>query len=124
MACRVPRAAVVEENGMRVVTAQQAGIVKPPDHHIFPKQYRDWFTARGVKIDRYLARLPQSIHEAIHYRLPGETGGGFWNNQIWSRLTASETALGRQLTVREILLIGAQMRRQYLSGFKLLPFEG
>lgn len=122
--CRVPRAAVAKENGMRVVTARQAGIVKSPDHHIFPQQFRDWFAARGVNIDRYLVRLDQSIHEAIHYKLPGETGGGFWNNQIINRLMAREADLGRQLTTREILLIGAQMRRQYLSGFKVLPFGG
>lgn len=124
MGCRVPRAAVAEENGMRIATARQAGIVKPPDHHIFPQQFRDWFTARGVNIDRYLVRLDEATHQAIHYRLPGEVGGGFWNNQSMTRMLAREADLGRQMTTREVLQIGAQMRREYLSGFKLLPFGG
>jgi hypothetical protein len=127
MGCRVPRAATDEalETGTIYRTSRyRAGASKPPDHHIFPQEHRDFFGQRGIDIDRYQVRLTQGVHEALHYRLPGEGGGGFWNNEIMGRILAQEGALGRQLTAREILRTGAQMRRDFIPGVKLLPVGG
>jgi hypothetical protein len=123
-AARRMQVAEALENGAINQTARRAaGVTRPPHHHIFPQQYKDWFKARGVDIDRYTLPLDEGTHGALHYGGGPGKGGGFWNNEIMSRLMNQEAALGRQLTPREILQIGAQMRRQYAPGTKLVPFR-
>jgi hypothetical protein len=78
--CSVPKAAVAEalEGGAINATSRaRAGVVKAPDHHIFPQELRAELAQRGfTDIDRYLVRLDQGVHEAIHYKLPGDVLSG------------------------------------------------
>jgi hypothetical protein len=112
---------------MSILTARQAGIVRPDRHHIFPEAFRDFFRTRGVKIDRYTLQLDnmQGVHGALHFGGGPGKGGGWWNRTIMERLFTAEAALpaGQQLTGREILRIGAQMRREAgLSQFKVINY--
>jgi hypothetical protein len=87
------------------------------------EQHRAWFEARGVDIDRYTLRLTEGDHSALHYGGGPGKGGGWWNEQIMRRLTEREAAFGRQLTPREILFEGAQLRRRAgLQHVKVEPY--
>lgn len=111
----------LEQGAIRRTTLQRAGASKSPDHHLFPQELRGELAKRGFSdIDNFLVRLDQGTHEALHYKLPGDTlKGGFWNNEFLKRMTDMESRLG-QLDRRQLLRIGAQMRRDYLPGVKLL----
>jgi hypothetical protein len=111
----------LESGAINPATPYRAGATRPPRHHIFPRQHADWFKARGVDVDRYTLPLDEGMHQALHYGGGPAKGGGFWNAEIRSRLMNREASLGRQLTKREILQIGAQMRRQYVPGIKAVP---
>jgi hypothetical protein len=51
-------------------------------------------------------------------------GAGRWNDVMKSRVLAEESRLGRLLNKREILEIGAKMRREAgLSHVKIIPFQ-
>jgi hypothetical protein len=115
----------LESGAVNGTTAYRAGATRPPRHHVFPQNDADkaWFKARGVDVDRYTLPLDEGTHGALHYGGGPGKGGGFWNDEIMSRLMAREAALGRQLTRREILAIGAQMRRQFVPGIKIIPYN-
>ena len=99
----------------------RAGVSKSPDHHVFPQELREKFAQRGFHdIDNYLIRLDEGTHQALHFKQAGDVlKGGFWNNEFMRRMSDMEAKIG-QLSRRDILRIGAQMRRDYLPGFKLL----
>lgn len=128
MGCRVPRAAVAEENGMRIVSPKEAHLVRPDRHHVFPEQFKSFFESRGINIDRYTLQLDsmEGIHGALHFGGGPGKGGGWWNNTIMERLFEAERTLpnGQQLSKREILRIGAQMRRDTgLSHIKVIHYK-
>ena len=64
-----------EVRGMRVTGKAGAGIAEPPEHHVMPKEFREWFEKRGftgeMNIDQFCVKLEQAHHQAIH-------GGGNW----------------------------------------------
>lgn len=124
--CRVPRAMAEEalENGeINRTTPRLAGVQKPPDHHIFAQEFRDWlWNDFKIDVDRFQVRLTQGVHEALHYKMPGETGGGFWNNQFLKLFAERQAQLnGQAMTRRDVLRIGVQMRARHLDGMKLNP---
>ena len=94
------------------ITARHGLLRSAPKHHIFPQANRDWFSARGVDIDKYTIKITEGDHSALHFGGGPGKGGGWWNEQIMQRLTQRESALGRQLTEREILYEGALLRRE------------
>ena len=57
--------------------ASQAEERKKPHerHHIFPRAFREWFTAQGIDIDEYLIPLEVEKHRSIHRG----ANGGPWN---------------------------------------------
>jgi hypothetical protein len=95
---------LVSSDNVHVTNKVGAGAARPPRHHIFVQEQREWFESRGIDIDKYTIALDQGTHSAVH------TMG--WNKQ-WSKFIAREAKLGRQYTKREILAFGAQMRRQF-----------
>lgn len=113
----------LEKGVVNKTSKRLAGVSKPPDHHLFPQELRDDLAKRGFnEIDSFLVRLDQGVHEAIHFKQSTDVlKGGFWNNEFLRRMSAQE-AISGQLNRREILRIGAQMRRDYLPGVKLLSF--
>ncbi len=124
--CRVPKAAIqeaVESGELSVTKAAGAGATRPQRHHVFPPAEREWFRQRGVNIDRYTLPLDEGTHGALHYGGGPGKGGGFWNNEIMGRLLAQGATAGRQLTPREILFTGAQMRRQFAPEVKAIPYR-
>ncbi|MCZ2341264.1 MAG: DUF2380 domain-containing protein, partial [Bacteroidales bacterium] len=113
----------MQRSGISETTRLRAGVVRPDRHHIFPQSRRAWFERRGVDIDRYTLQLDRGTHSALHYGGGPGRGGGFWNNEVMQRLTEREAQLGRQLSTREILQIGADMRRRAgLSHIKVIPY--
>ena len=121
--CRIPgpmAADALERGAISVTTRMRAGVVRPDRHHIFPQAFRDWFTRRGVDIDRYTLQLDRGIHSAFHYGGGPGRGGGWWNNTIMQRLHDAGAAAGRQLTNGEILMIGKRLRDRYAPGIKVI----
>jgi RHS repeat-associated protein len=51
------------------------------NHHIYPQQHRNWFSQRGIDIDRYTIRVDRTTHlRGIHGR--GQSGmPGRWNSR-------------------------------------------
>jgi hypothetical protein len=108
------------ERGMSIANKVRAGVSRIPRHHIFPQEFKTWFLRRGVDINRYTIEVTQGIHSAIHTWIGP---GGGWNQVIMKRLVEAETKAGRQLTQREILQIGAQLRREVgLQGHKVIQY--
>jgi hypothetical protein len=114
---------VVEEGSLTIKGARTAGVTRTPRHHIFPLADRSWFAERGINIDHYTLELDEGTHTALHYGAGPVKREGWWNDTIMRSLRAREEALGRKLTPREILQIGAEMRRRAnLSNMKVLPY--
>jgi len=115
------RIEALQSGAIQKTTKYRAGATKSSDHHIFPRQLRQKFTQRGFHdIDNYLIRLDEGTHQALHFKQAGDAlKGGFWNNEFMRRMNDMEAQIGN-LTRRDILRIGAQMRRDYLPGLKLL----
>ncbi|HEX8434468.1 DUF2380 domain-containing protein [Archangium sp.] len=109
-----------EVRGMRVTGRAGAGMAEPPEHHVLPREFREWFEKRGftgeMSIDRFCVRLEQSRHQAIHgggnWRL-GRTWPGEWNRMIMEALREAETRVGRMLTPNEILRTVAKRMKDY-----------
>lgn len=123
--CRIPKpmaADALERGLISVTTKARAGVIRPDRHHVFPQAARDWFQRRGVDIDRYTLQLDKGTHSALHYGGGPGRGGGWWNNTIMQRLHDAEAAAGRQLTNREILMIGKRMRDRYTPGIKTIHY--
>jgi hypothetical protein len=109
-----------EVRGMRVTGKAGAGMAKPPEHHVLPKEFREWFEKRGftgeMDIDQLCVELEQAHHQAIHgggnWKL-GRTWPGEWNRMIMKVLRDAEVDVGRMLTRNEILEIVARYMREY-----------
>jgi hypothetical protein len=109
-----------EVRGMRVTGKAGAGMAEPPEHHVMPKEFREWFEKRGftgeMDIDEFCVRLEQAHHEAIHgggdWKL-GRTWAGEWNRMIMDALHQAEAKAGRMLTRNEVLDIVAYRMRRY-----------
>ena len=115
------RAADALEEGLSVRRGVDIGIKRPPRRHIFPQEMREFFGQRGFKdIDNFTIRLDDATHQAIYKWM----GSGPWNDIMKSRILDKEAELARMLTRREILGIGAAMRREAgLSHIKIVPFH-
>lgn len=102
-----------EANMVHVGNAVQAGVTRPPQHHVLPQEERAWFKAHGVNVDEYCVNVDQAHHEALH-----KMG---WNEQIMTALRDAEKAKkGKKLTLAEILATA----RAVMATFKIdkLPF--
>ena len=120
-----------EVRGMRVTDRAGAGMAEPPQHHVLPQEFREWFEQRGftgeMSIDRFCVRMEQASHEAIHgggnWRL-GRQWPGEWNQMIMSELRDAETQVGRMLTRREVLDAVARRMRDYKIPMNFSPWRG
>jgi hypothetical protein len=120
-----------EVRGMRVTDRAGAGMAEPPEHHVLPREFREWFEQRGftgeMSIDQFCVRLERAHHEAIHgggnWKL-GRTWPGEWNRMIMEALRKAETRAGRMLTRNEILNIVAERMEEYYIPIGFLPWRG
>ncbi|HYO58251.1 DUF2380 domain-containing protein, partial [Archangium sp.] len=109
-----------EVRAMRETGRAGAGMAEPPQHHVMPKEFREWFEKRGftgeMDIDEFCVKLEQAHHEAIHgggnWKL-GRTWPGEWNRMIMKALRDAEFRLGRLLTRNEVLDIVAERMKVY-----------
>ncbi|WPB75870.1 DUF2380 domain-containing protein [Archangium violaceum] len=109
-----------EVRGMRVTGKAGAGMAEPPEHHVMPQEFREWFEKRGftgdMDINKFCVRLEQAHHQAIHgggnWKL-GRMWPGEWNRMIMDRLSKAESETGRMLTRNEVLRIVAKNMRDY-----------
>ena len=88
-----------------LVTTSGAGVARTPRHHLFPQQFREWFTQRGGDIDRFTVPQSQGPHSALH------TVG--WNQNLMETMRKFEVEVGRQLTSREVWTLGHSFMRQH-----------
>ncbi|MCY1075413.1 DUF2380 domain-containing protein [Archangium lansingense] len=120
-----------EVRAMRVTGRAGAGMAEPPEHHVLPQEFREWFEKRGftgeMSIDQFCVRMEQARHEAIHgggdWRL-GRTWAGEWNRLIMSELRDAEMAAGRMLTRNEILNIVAEFMKDYGIPMNFIRWRG
>ncbi|WP_395845954.1 DUF2380 domain-containing protein [Cystobacter fuscus] len=120
-----------EVRGMHVTGRTGAGMAEPPEHHVLPREFREWFEKRGftgeMSIDRFCVNLEQAKHEAIHgggnWRL-GRTWPNEWNRMIMDVLSKAETEAGRMLTPNEILRLVAKAMKRYNLPMNFIPRRG
>ncbi|HEX8826175.1 MAG TPA: DUF2380 domain-containing protein [Archangium sp.] len=120
-----------EVRGMRVTDRAGAGMAEPPQHHVLPREFREWFEKRGftgeMSIDQFCVRMEQARHEAIHgggnWRL-GRTWPGEWNRMLMKALRDAEVDAGRMLTRNEILKLVAKNMRDYKIPVNFTPWRG
>jgi len=102
--------------GMHITGKNGAGAARPPRHHVFPQEYRDWFDARNFDIDKITVELDRGTHSAIH------TMGS--NENVMQALIRAESQLNRHLEAREIWEIGyRELRRNGIRNPIFLPFK-
>lgn len=97
-----------------------AGMGEPPQHHVLPREFREWFERHGftgdMDINQFCVRMERASHEAIHgggdWKL-GRTWPGEWNRMIMKALQDAELRLGRLLTRNEVLDIVAERMKVY-----------
>ncbi|HYO58742.1 DUF2380 domain-containing protein [Archangium sp.] len=120
-----------EARGMRVTGRAGAGMAEPPEHHVLPREFREWFEKRGftgdMSIDQFCVKMEQASHEAIHgggdWR-QGRKWPGEWNQMIMKALRDAETEAGRMLTRSEILETVAYHMRRYNLPMEFTPWRG
>ncbi|OJT23244.1 DUF2380 domain-containing protein [Archangium sp. Cb G35] len=120
-----------EVRGMRVTGKAGAGMAEPPQHHVLPREFREWFEKRGftgeMSIDQFCVRMERANHEAIpgggNWRL-GRMWAGEWNQMIMRVLRGAELATGRMLTRNEILNIVAASMKEYKVPMNFTPWRG
>jgi hypothetical protein len=109
-----------EVRGMRVTGKTGAGMAERPQHHVMPKEHREWFEKRGfteaTSIDQFCVELEVAEHQALHgggnWRL-GRTWPGEWNQLIMRALRDAEEEVGRMLTRDQILKVLAREMKRY-----------
>ena len=79
----------------------------PPDHHIYPRQFRDEFEAAKVDIDQYVVTLHQFQHDIIHSE--------GWNAD-WGMFFESAKLGGEDPTFEDVLDFGRYMIEKYELG--------
>jgi hypothetical protein len=80
-------------------------ILRRPDrHHLFPQEFRAWFEARGVKIDKYTYEMGAAEHSAIH-------SAGY--NGKWLDFINEEASRASPYSSRDILRKGVRMKRAF-----------
>ncbi|WP_332468291.1 DUF2380 domain-containing protein [Cystobacter fuscus] len=120
-----------EVRSMRVTGKGGAGMAESPQHHVLPKEFRDWFEQRGftgeMDINQFCVELEQAHHQAIHgggnWRL-GRTWPGEWNQMIMKALRDAETVAGRMLTPNAILKLVAREMRRHNIPVNFTPWRG
>ena len=116
---------------MRVTGKAGAGMAEPPEHHVLPREFREWFERRGftgeMSIDQFCVRMEQARHQAIHgggnWQL-GRTWPGEWNRMLMNELQKAETKAGRMLTRNAILNIVAKRMKDYSIPMKFVSWRG
>nr|WP_257455638.1 TIGR02269 family lipoprotein [Archangium lipolyticum] len=107
-----------------------AGMAEPPQHHVMPKEFREWFERRGftgeMDIDEFCVKLEQAKHEAIHgggnWKL-GRTWPGEWNRMLMKTLRDAEVEAGRMLTRNEVMDIVADRMKFYDIPMNFTPWR-
>ncbi|WP_233261236.1 DUF2380 domain-containing protein [Vitiosangium sp. GDMCC 1.1324] len=120
-----------EVRGMRVTGKAGAGMSEPPQHHVLPREFREWFEKRGftgdMSIDQFCVEMEQAHHEAIHgggdWRV-GRKWPGEWNQMIMEALRDAEAEAGRMLTQSEVLKVVAEYMRLYKIPMNFVPWRG
>jgi hypothetical protein len=106
-------------------------MAEPPEHHVLPREFREWFEKRGftgeMSIDRFCVRMEQASHQAIHgggnWQM-GRQWPGEWNQMIMDALRKAEAEAGRMLKRNEVLDIVAEAMKQYNLPMKFTSWRG
>ncbi|WP_395848384.1 DUF2380 domain-containing protein [Cystobacter fuscus] len=109
-----------EVRSMRVTGRVGAGMAESPEHHVLPREFREWFEKRGftgdMSIDQFCVKMEQANHQAVHgggnWQL-GRKWPGEWNQMIMEALYEAEAEAGQMLTRSEILRTVAFHMKRY-----------
>ncbi|ATB29656.1 hypothetical protein MEBOL_003111 [Melittangium boletus DSM 14713] len=120
-----------EVGSMHVTGRAGAGMAEPPQHHVLPREFREWFEKRGfngdMSIDQFCVRMEQAHHEAIHgggnWHL-GRTWPNEWNQTVMRALYQAEAKAGRMLTRNAVLDIVAEVMVRYNIPLNFTPWRG
>lgn len=121
-----------EASAVHVGNAVQAGVQAPPQHHVFPREHRDWFLDHGVNVDDYCITLPLDHHEAIHAKPPKGAKGKDadeakkweWNNAVMKVLKDAEKARGKKLSAKDMVTLVQPLMAQYGFGGSFEKYKG
>ena len=93
--------------------------VKFQRHHIFPQKFRDFFSARGIDIDKHTVELSQERHlSSVHGRGDATTPGRF--NQRWEDFIETNP----NATAREVYQFGGTLMDDFgLSNLPVVPYR-
>jgi len=120
-----------EVRGMRVTGKAGAGMAEPPEHHVLPREFREWFEKRGftgeMSIDQFCVKMERARHEALHgggnWQL-GRKWPGEWNQMIMEALREAEAEAGRMLTRSEVLQTVAFHMKRYNLPMNFTSWRG
>ena len=113
MGCSVPKAAIDEAlekgviNETSKIRAGIAGIAEYAKHHIFPRQFAEWFAARNIVVDKYLVEIDRVFHKALHSGQALFGKGGWYTHMVMDALHAKEAEVGE---------LGARQIKEIVSG--------
>ncbi|MBX7184943.1 MAG: DUF2380 domain-containing protein, partial [Vicinamibacteria bacterium] len=101
----------------RLLTAPKA---PPRDHHIFPREFEKFFSARGIKIHDFTVTLDEATHlRALHGRGNMGQTPGRWN-PTWRQFIDDNP----NATALEIYQQGGKMMSEYgLTGMRIHPYK-
>ncbi len=93
--------------------------VKIQRHHIFPQKFRDFFSARGVDIDKFTVELSQGRHlRSVHGRGDVMTPGRF--NQRWADFIEANP----NATAKDVYQFGGMLMDEFgLSKLPIVPYR-
>ena len=66
-----------EVRGMRETGRAGAGMAEPPQHHVLPREFREWFEKRGFTGDMDIDQFCVGMEEADHRRFMAAATGSW-----------------------------------------------
>lgn len=85
-------------------------------HHVFPQEFKTWFTLKGVNIHSWTIVIEKSIHEKIHAGRMGGPWNAEWRSYINQNLHSAN--------VQSIHLFATQMLFRFDLGGPIVPYYG
>jgi uncharacterized lipoprotein (TIGR02269 family) len=85
-------------------------------HHVFPQEFKDWFSLKGINIHSWTIVIEKSIHEKIHH---GRSGGP-WNGE-WRQYISANFQTANEQTIH---LFATQMLFRFDLSGPVVPYYG
>lgn len=89
------------------------------DHHLLPREFKVFFSARGIDIDEHTISLGEKSHLlGVHGKGLGNMPGG-WNKEWGAWIKENPNATQKDVFQR----LGSMMDRYYMNGVPIHPYR-